>query len=651
MAPVVPLRLKLLGGFEARRGDGLVIGISAKKTRALLAYLALTCGRTHQRGKLADLLWSDRGDKQARDSLRQALAELRDALADAHPAALATDHDLVSVDPAAFEVDALRFAELGSYDNPAELRRAAALYNGDLLDDLDARDPVFDDWLRDERQRYRELMVAVLRKLLAYETGASAIAIAQRILALDPLQEEGHRMLMRLHAEAGDVAMALRQYDICCATLKRELDITPSPETEALHRQIRDQPRTRSSSDRVAGAATDAPQPLTASASKPTVAVLPFSNLSGDTNQQYFSDGITEDIITELSRFRSLFVIARNSSFQYREHATDVRRIAQELNVQFVVEGSVRKGGDRLRITAQLIDATTGTHLWVERYDRSLEDVFAVQDEVVHTIVATLEGRLATRIAEQARSKPTHSMVAYECVLQAREYISTFETMAAEPLLQRAIKLDPNYAQAYGWLGMVYLVNYFFDPRSESLEQALQAGKRAVALDDSDSRCHSMLGSTYLFRRQFELAGLHHERARTLNANDVVNIAARAHWLCRIGRVAEALAEFDTALQRDPFPPSYYWEIRSVALLQARRFDEAIEAVRRMSRLFSWNHACLAACHAHLGQVDEARTEVVEALRLQPDFTIEWLLREEPFKNSVDAQPLVEGMRKAGFPE
>jgi Flp pilus assembly protein TadD len=198
---------------------------------------------------------------------------------------------------------------------------------------------------------------------------------------------------------------------------------------------------------------------------------------------------------------------------------------------------------------------------------------------------------------------------------------------------------------------MVYLVNYFFDPRWESLEQALQAGKRAVALDDSDSRCHSMLGSTYMFRRQFELAGLHHERARTLNPNDVVNIAARAHWLCRTGRVAEALAEFDTALQRDPFPPSYYWEIRSVALIQARRFEEAIEATRRMSRLFSWNHADLAACHAHLGQMEEARTEVAEALRLQPNFTINWLLQEEPFKNPIDAVPLVDGMRKAGFPE
>jgi TolB-like protein/Flp pilus assembly protein TadD len=651
MGPVVPFRLKLLGGFEAQQVDGTAIGITAKKSRALLAYLALTRGRTHQRGKLADLLWSDRGDKQARDSLRQALAELRDALADVQPAALATDHELVSLAPVAVDVDALRFAELAGRDSAEELRRAASLYDGDLLDSLDVRDVAFDDWLSRERQRYRELMVASLKKLLPHETGAAAMAVAQRVLTLDPLEEGGHRALMRLFAEAGDIAAALRQYDTCRATLKRELDIAPSPETEVLHRQIRDQSTMRLDSDRHADTSTDAPQPQTAGASKPTVAVLPFSNLSGDPNQQYFSDGIAEDIITELSRFRSLFVIARNSSFQYRDRATDVRRIAQELNVQFVVEGSVRKGGDRLRITAQLIDATTGTHLWVERYDRSLDDVFAVQDEVVHTIVGTLEGRLATRIAEQARSKPTHSMVAYECALKARGHLSTFDAEAAEPLLRRAIELDPNYAQAYGGLAMVYLANFFHDPRPELLDRALEEGKKGLALDESDARCHATLGTTYLFRRQFELAGLHFERARSLNANDVTIGAAYAHWLCRVGRVEEALIEFDKALQLDPLPPRYYWESRSVALVQARRFLEAIDAIRRMNRLFSWNHAALAACHAQLGQMGEARAEAAEALRMQPNFTVSWLLQEEPFKYSADAGPMVDGMRMAGIPQ
>jgi DNA-binding SARP family transcriptional activator len=343
MAPVAPFRLKLLGGFEARRAEGPAIGISARKTRALLAYLALAAGRAHSRDKLADLLWSDRGTRQARDSLRQALAELREALAGIHPTPLTTDHDLLALDPAAVGVDALEFERLAGCDGPDELRRAVALYDGDLLDGLGARDPVFDDWLRGEQQHYRELALTALKKLLAHETGASAMAIAQRLLALDPLQEEGHRALMRFHAEAGDVAAALRQYDTCRLTLKRDLDITPSPETVALHRKIKNQSIGRPDSGRDESPIAGSPLPL-ATTSKPSLAVLPLRNLSGDAEQRYFSDGIAEDIITELSRFRSLFVIACNSSFQFRDEAVDVRRVARELGVQYVVEGSVRRG-------------------------------------------------------------------------------------------------------------------------------------------------------------------------------------------------------------------------------------------------------------------------------------------------------------------
>ena len=233
------LRLKLLGGFEARIVSGPVLDIAARKSRALLAYLALPTGRTHSRDKLVGLLWSDRADEQARNSLRQALTELGKALGATEPSPLVKLRETLALDPTMVEVDALVFEGLAAGEATSDLQRAAELYAGDLLDGLDARDAAFEEWLTVERQRLRGLAATVLKKLLTQDTGPSAIAVAQRLLVLDPLQEEGHRALMRLHAEAGETSAALRQYEHCREILKSELDVTPSPETTALYQSIR----------------------------------------------------------------------------------------------------------------------------------------------------------------------------------------------------------------------------------------------------------------------------------------------------------------------------------------------------------------------------------------------------------------------------
>ena len=239
------LQLKLLGGFESRLASGPEMEIAARKTRALLAYLALPTGRAHTRDKLVGLLWSDRGDEQARNSLRQALTELGKALNAIEPPPLIKGQDTLMLDPAIVGVDVLEFEQLAASDAVGDLHRAAALYAGDLLDGLDTRDAAFEEWLLIERQRLRTLATTMLKKLLIREIGPRAIAVAQRLLALDPLQEEGHRALMRLHAEAGEIGASLRQYELCREILKRELDVAPSPETEALCRLIREQSNSR----------------------------------------------------------------------------------------------------------------------------------------------------------------------------------------------------------------------------------------------------------------------------------------------------------------------------------------------------------------------------------------------------------------------
>jgi TolB-like protein/cytochrome c-type biogenesis protein CcmH/NrfG len=664
MAPSAPLRLKLLGGFEARSAEGPVIGISAKKTRALLAYLALTSGRAHGRGKLAELLWSDRRDKQARDSLRQALAELRGALADIRPVALSTDHDLVSLDPAAVEVDALRFAELAGRDNAEELRRAVVLYEGDLLDDLDVRDPAFDDWLRDERRHYRELVVVVLKKLLAHETGGSAIAIAQRVLMLDPLQEEGYRALMRLHAEAGDIAAALRQYDTCRATLKRELDVPPSPETEALHRQIRDPSVARPGSDRAAVFTTDTPRPPTASTSKPSVAVLPFRNLSGDPEQQYFSDGITEDIITGLSRFRQLFVIARNSSFQYRGKEVDVSRLGHELGVQYVVEGSIRKAAERVRITAQLIDAATGNHLWAERFDRDYHDVFAVQDEVTQMIVSTLVVRLEDEGLASAKRKPPASMKAYDYWLRGKMCLDLWTKPAhaeARAFFEKAIAIDPGYARAYAGLALTYEWAAYYsawgggDPTLPERAEALAL--KAAELDPTDHVPLVTLGWINTERRDYERARRYLDRAEALNPNDADMLINKAVMLSLQGEPDAALALARSAIRLNPLHPDYYLGYLAHCYFIAGRYEEAMALREGLSNVFPEGRIALAVLCVLLGRLEEARGHIEKFVA---DFPSHWIGRPSVsfvthhifhYKRKADAEVFLNALRQTGLPE
>jgi adenylate cyclase len=383
---------------------------------------------------------------------------------------------------------------------------------------------------------------------------------------------------------------------------------------------------------------------------KPSIAVLPFTNLSGDPEQEYFSDGITEDIITELSRFRSLFVIARNSSFQYRGKAVDVRRVARELGVRFVAEGSIRRSGKRFRITAQLVDAATGHQVWAERYDRHLQDIFAVQEELAQAIAATLEGRIAASGAELAGRNPTQHWGAYDYFLRGRECVNRYDGAAAEPLFRRAIELDPNYAQAHAWQSLAYIFRYFADGRPATLEEARQFADKALLLDPADACSHRAVGLVSMIMKRLDRAGIHFDRALSLNPTDTFTICLRGLWLAHMGRADEALRSVDAGLRRDPFPPPFYWEFRGVALFEARRHREAIDAFNEMAQQPWWSRCYLAACYAHLGMPEEARSNIAEVLRQKPDFSISDIERTEPFQNPADLKHLTDILRKAGLP-
>ncbi len=667
------LELLLLGGFQARAG-GHEADIPGRKERALLAFLAIPPGERRSRDKLAGLLWSDRADGQARDSLKQAVFKLRKALDGVRPPPIRVDREFVSLDQAAVAVDVAEFEQLVGAGTPEAIGRATALYRGDLLDGLDVRDSAFDEWLLIERQRLRALARDGLARLLDLHLASGAhdqaAAVARRLLGLDPLREAAHRALMQIYAEQGQTALALKQYQLCRDALQGEVGVKPEAETERLYRSIQEK-RTAarrtleySAGERVA--AETSPQPdassshgkaeATPAAVRPSIAVLPFANLSGDPEQRYFSDGVTEDIITELSRFHSLSVIAHNAASRYRDQDVDVRRVARELGVQFIAEGSVRKLGKQIRITAQLIDAATGKHVWAERFDRDEQDIFLIQDEVVSTIAGTLVGRLQAAGAEHARRKPPASLAAYECLLRgnALPFGDPEADAEARRLFEQAIALDPNYARAHSLLAMAEYRLWRLDPAGsgDALERAVAAAKKAAALDENDSICHNALGWFHLLLRAFDLAEHHYRKGYGLNPNSATNVAGMGILHNYLGCPDEAMVWLEKAKQVDRFfDPTWYWQTRGIVHFVARRYDKAIADFAHGPFVTLLARAYVAACYAHTDRIDRAREVVAEILAANPGFSVAQHLKIEPYKRQADIDHLAAGLRKAGLPE
>jgi TolB-like protein/DNA-binding SARP family transcriptional activator len=659
---MLALVLDLLGGFELRPRGGPPLDLSTKTGQALLAYLALAPGQRHSRDKLAAVLWEDRPDQQARTSLRQTLAVVRKALRPFDGSWLDADGDWISIDRGALEIDVVKFERLASLTNAESLTQAAALYKGELLQGFNLRGEGFGEWLRTERERLFGRAVQVLGKLLAMQSDGgeieAAIATANRLLSLDPLNEGAHRSLMRLHVAQGRQELALRQYEICRDRLRRELNVDPDPTTAALHQEI----LARRFGARPANlAAPFSPAPLAGTApaadahrrDRPSIVILPFVNQGGALGQDYLSDGITEDIITELSRYRSLLVIARSSSFQFKGPAVDIAAVRQKLGVQYLVEGSVRKIGANIRVSAQLIDADSEGHLWAERYDRPAEEIFGVQDEVASAIAATLEGRIVATGVELAKRKPTKDWRAYDHFLQGRELMHRYRTIEAERCFDCAIALDPDYAHAHAWRSLALTGKYVIEgkQRLADLENGFADAQHALALGDADAWSHQAMGFALMWRGQLDLAGAHFDRAISLNPNDVSIACDRANFLLCADRLDEALRSLDAALQRDPFPPMWAWEVRGSILYGLKRYEEAIAAYRKVDTGYFWMPAFLAACYAQAGQVEDAKQALAEFLKIKPGVTVRNLDNILLSTWGNWRSHVLDGLRKAGLPE
>jgi TolB-like protein len=392
---------------------------------------------------------------------------------------------------------------------------------------------------------------------------------------------------------------------------------------------------------------------------RPAIAVLPFINMSGDVEQEYFSDGISEDIITALSKLRWFFVIARNSSFVYKNKAVHMKQVAAELGVGYVVEGSVRRGGDRVRITVQLNDVATGSHIWAERYDRDLADVFAVQDEITEAIVAAIEPQLYAAENFRAQRKPPNSLDAWDLVMRALSHywrVTRQDNVVAQALLEKATAIDPNYGQALGVLAVshTFSAQMGWEDRQTAVSIAERAALTAILADSEDPWAHYALGHVYLFTRRFDDSLAEFDLALRLNPNFSLAQGYDGLALAYCGRWEEANVAARRALRlspRDPFSAIYYG-IAAYAQFVGRNYAEAMrlsrEGIRQRSD-FVGAHRVLTAAAGMAGRTDIASVALQELRRAQPNISLAWIASQMPIKLEADREHYLEGFRRAGL--
>jgi adenylate cyclase len=391
---------------------------------------------------------------------------------------------------------------------------------------------------------------------------------------------------------------------------------------------------------------------------KPSIAVLPFTNMSNDPEQEYFSDGITDTLITDLSKIASLFVIARNSTFTYKGQAVEVGEVGRKLGVQHVVEGSIQKAGRRVRINVQLIDAPTGGHIWAERYDRELGDIFDLQDEITRKIVFALKVTLTPDEQERFRQAPTDNLDAYDCYLRGVDWYHRYAkepTAQARQLFEQALALDPQYAGAHAFLGHIHTIEFGFQwsaDRASSLNQAAAYAHKAVTLDTSLPLAHRVLGFVSLWQKQYDRAVAESERAITLDPNYADGYIYLASILSFVGRAEEAIERAEQAMRLNPYYPANYETHLGVSYYMAQRNAEALRTLqnaclRAPDGLAA--HIFLASLYGELGRVAEARAEVAEIVRLSPTFTLESFQQDLPVRASTDLERILAALHKAGL--
>ena len=628
------LQLNVLGRFELRAEIEPVAPL-AKKAQAILAYLAVENGRPNTRERVATLLWGDKSGDRARHNLRQALS----AIGRTCGSLVTSDGDTLSIDLANCAVDVVEFKRAATSDEPEVLADCLDLYRGELLDGYQPREPEFEVWLRDARDRLRttacQAMDRLTQTLIAAHRTDEAIETLGRRLTMDPACEPAHRHLMELLASVGRRSDALRQYHACVAALERELDAEPSVETKSAYETILNVKGLVDSTE---------PRHFTATSLRegeaPMVAVLPFDNLSTQ-EDAYFADGITEEITTALSCFHSLQVIARGSAFVYRERDVPEREIAEALGAQFLVRGSVQRIAKRVRVSVQLLDGIRGSNLWGQRYDRELEDVFQVQDEITATVVSTLAGRVEATQLARARKAPIERLEAYDILLRGKDHHHRFtadDCAMCIDMFGRAIEKDPTYAVAHAWLacGLGQAMFWGLDERAKLVDRSQVAAERGLELDENESECHRILAQVFLTRGDLRRSLHHQERALFLNPNDDRSVCSMGEILTFAGHPKEAEEWVRQSLRLNPYHPQRYWTHLARALFHLERFDESLSVFGQIGRPRIDDLAYSVAASIRIGESSNMERTIKALVIAFPDFDAASFVDGLPYERVQD---------------
>ncbi len=656
--------LTLLGRFELTGPDGS-ISLSSKKLAALLAHLACTAPQPQTRDKLMTLLWGSHSEPQARQSLRQALSLLRSNLGQN---ALISSGDEVHLQSGVIAVDVTRFETLVADGSRHALSEACDLYNGRLLANLAIQEETWIEWIEIERERLEQLATDAMLKLAEQELEAGnheqALRPAHRAIELNGLREDAHRLVMRVLAAGGRRADALKHYKHLTSLLERELGVEPDPTTRELAAELRNSHAPRLGALVRSDATSGASAALLPLPDRPSIAVLPFANMSGDPEQDYFADGMVDEILTALSRVRWLFVIARQSSFIYKTQSADVQQIGRELGVRYVVEGSVRKAGNRVRVVAQLIETEGGAHIWADRFEGDLRDIFALQDEIMGRIVSAVEESVRDAEIRRARAKPTDSLTAYDLYLRALpawfgQTNATYKSTQA--LLGQAIDIDPEYAEALGTLTdsvNTRTIQGWHESWTQGVDEALRLAGRALASGPENSTCLASAAFTYgVLTNRFDEAVELANRALLVHQNSVFvrHRTASVYVIC--GEIDKSITQCEAACRMNPLDTrkaaTATYSTLSAALYLARRYDEAILAGRRALVFAPQSNIArkyVAISLAQLGRTKEAQVEIAELLKHQPGASIADF-RQQPFRHKWMHELHIDGLRKAGLRE